>query len=62
MSEKEGMSVPEFAKRWGISRSLAYQLVKNGDLRAIRLGKRLIIPVAEIERLLVVGNEKGTSA
>lgn len=37
----------------GISRALGYKLIKDGTIKAVRLGKRrLLIPVAELERLL----------
>jgi excisionase family DNA binding protein len=36
----------------GISRGLAYELVRRGDLRAIRLGRRLVVPMKAIDELL----------
>lgn len=47
------VSVEEMAARLGISRSVAYQLVKEPDFPAIRVGgRRLIIPVKSLERWL----------
>jgi excisionase family DNA binding protein len=34
------MTVPEFAKRVGIPRSLAYRLIKTGEIPAVRLGEK----------------------
>lgn len=50
--QKATMSVTEFAKWIGISRSLAYQLVKTGEVPAIRLSGRWLIPVAEAQAFL----------
>jgi excisionase family DNA binding protein len=36
----------------GISRSLAYELSARGELPALRLGGRLVIPRAHLEALL----------
>jgi len=36
----------------GISRGHAYELVRRGDIPAIRLGRRLVVPVRAIEVLL----------
>ena len=45
-------SVPEVAVILGIGRSTAYALVKRGDLTALRVGGRVVIARAEIDRLL----------
>ena len=45
------LSVPEAAEIPGISRSLAYQLVRKGDLPAQRVGGRILIPMWAIDRL-----------
>ena len=50
--QRATMSVAEFAKWIGISRSLAYQLVKTGKIPAIRLSGRWLIPIADAEALL----------
>ncbi len=44
--------VPDAAKILGIGRNQAYERVRCGDLRSIRMGKRLLIPKVEIERIL----------
>lgn len=38
------MTVEEAAEMLGISRGLAYELVRRGDLPALRLGRRLVVP------------------
>lgn len=46
------LTVPEVARRLGISRGLAYQLARRGELPVLRLGKRLVIPRKAFDRLL----------
>jgi len=41
----------EFAASLGISFDTAYRAAKAGRLRTIRFGKRLLVPVEEIERI-----------
>ena len=36
----------------GIGRSTLYELVRSGDVRSVRLGKRIVIPITVIEALL----------
>jgi len=35
----------------GISKHTLRRMVKNGTLRAARIGSRIVIPIAELERL-----------
>jgi excisionase family DNA binding protein len=48
------ISVEEAAHRLGIARSTAYQYVRTGHLPSVRLGARLLVPIAALERLLSV--------
>ncbi|MBK9165835.1 MAG: helix-turn-helix domain-containing protein [Bryobacterales bacterium] len=50
--QKQTVSVEEFAAVMGIGRNLAYRSVERGDVRAVKIGKRIVIPRAEVERLL----------
>jgi excisionase family DNA binding protein len=47
-------TVAEAAKMLGISRAHGYDLVASGELAHVRLGRRVVIPVRVIERLLEV--------
>lgn len=50
--ERETINVEEFAARAGISRGTAYEAIRRGDVRSIRLGpRRIVIPTSEVERL-----------
>jgi len=45
--------VPEAARLLGISRNLAYDLVRTRELPAVRVGeRRLLIPVAALKQWL----------
>ena len=57
-AEKLTLSIAEAAAVLGISRNLAYELARRGELPGvIRLGqKRLVVSRAAIERLLQGGN------
>lgn len=46
------ISVEEAAMILGISRGAAYANAKSGALPTIRLGKRLLVPKAALEKLL----------
>ena len=46
------MSVTEVAEVLGISRTTAYECVRTGDLPAIRLGGRIVVPTQAIDDLL----------
>jgi excisionase family DNA binding protein len=48
------VSVPDAAVLLGISRAHAYELVARGELPHLRLGRRVVIPRAALESLLVV--------
>ncbi len=38
----------------GIGRNLAYKLVRTGEIRSIKVGRRMIIPKKEIVRFLTL--------
>ena len=46
------LTVTEAAAVLGISRTHAYELVARGELPALRLGRRIVIPRRSLERLL----------
>jgi excisionase family DNA binding protein len=50
--ERLTMSVDDAAEVLGISRSLAYELVRKGELPSLRLGRRLVVPVRAVEALV----------
>ena len=50
--ERLVVSVPEAAMLLGISRTHAYELIARGELPSIRLGRRILVPVRPLLRLL----------
>lgn len=52
-TEKLTLTVEEMGERLGISRSVAYQLVREKDFPVIRISeRRLIIPIKSLEKWL----------
>ena len=45
-------TVEEAAKLLGISRSFAYEAVQRGDIPSMRIGKRILVPKAALQRFL----------
>lgn len=43
-NEPDVLTVPEAAKLLRIGKNQAYELVRNGRLGAIKLGKKIIVP------------------
>jgi excisionase family DNA binding protein len=50
-------TVDEAAKVLRIGRSMAYNAVKSGDIRSIKIGRRLLVPTAAIRELLTQGSD-----
>jgi excisionase family DNA binding protein len=46
------MSVSEAAKKLGIARNSLYEGIKRGEVPCIRIGKRILIPIAALEKKL----------
>ena len=50
-------SVEEAAKVLHIGRTQAYRAVKAGQIRSIRIGKRVLVPTSAIRQLLEGGTD-----
>jgi len=46
------VTVDEAARILGISRNSAFRAVRSGELPAIRIGRRLLVPRAQVTELL----------
>ena len=55
--EPATMSVHAAAARMGISPSAAYRAVHKGEIPAIRIGRRFLVPIAKLHLLLGLSNE-----
>ena len=61
MTKKRVMTVDEAAEALGLSRNSAYEAVKRGDIPTIRIGRRIIVPIAALERLLETAEQGAAS-
>ena len=52
-------SVPEAARLLGIGRDAAYAAAARGEIPTLRLGRRLVVPLAQLESLLGGGDKSG---
>jgi excisionase family DNA binding protein len=51
-SRRGTLSVAQAAEELGVSRSYAYELIHEGILPHLRLGRRIVIPVSALDRML----------
>jgi len=52
--EAKTMSVPAAGRKYfGLGRNGSYEAAKRGDLPVIKIGRRLRVPVVQLERMLV---------
>jgi Helix-turn-helix domain len=56
--KSQTVSVPEAGRILGIGRNAAYDAAKRGELPVLKFGKRLVVPVLALERLLAAGTAK----
>lgn len=54
-AKSRGLSIHEVAERLGVSADLVRDEIAAGRLVARRVGRRVLIPSSEIERILVAG-------
>lgn len=52
-------TVEEAAALLGISRPTAYEAVKTGSIPHIKIGRRILIPVAALEKMLADATGRG---
>lgn len=52
-TEKLVLTVPEAGALLGVSRAHAYLMVKMGQIPVIKLGRRIVVPKAALEKMLV---------
>lgn len=52
------INVEEAGEMLGISRRSAYRAAANGDLPALRIGRRLVVPTAQLLELLGMSEER----
>ena len=52
MPERLTLSVEEAAHVLGIGRGLAYEMARTGRIPVIRMGRRMVVPRAQLEAML----------
>ena len=60
-TDRRAMTVTQAANMLGISRALAYELVRRHELPAIHLGRRIIVPRHAIDTMLEGWNDDEAS-
>ena len=58
MSERLTCTVGEAARAIGVSRNLAYELVRRGDLRTVRVGRRILVARNALREFPGLGQEQ----
>jgi len=43
---------PEFARTIGLGRNAVYAAAQRGDFKVLKIGGRILVPKAEVDRLL----------
>jgi excisionase family DNA binding protein len=54
-TERKTLSVKEAAKVLGVGVNQAYEAIHRGEIPAVRIGKRILVPVAALEQKLAGG-------
>jgi len=52
MATRDTFTVDEVAERLGIGRNAAYDAIRRGELPALRIGRRIVVPRAALDRML----------
>lgn len=55
MPEPLLLSQEEAAKRWNVSVKTVYRAIRRGEIQTVKFGVKVMIPVAEVERLAASG-------
>lgn len=51
--KKLTLSIPEVAKLLSIGRNSAYEAARRGELPIVIIGRRILVPIAALERMLL---------
>ena len=50
--ERQTLTVAEAARLLGIGRNTAYEAIRRRQIPSVRVGKRILVPLAALERML----------
>lgn len=51
-AKRLAVSVSEAAAMLGLGRDLAYEAVRTGEIPSIKIGRRVLVPLAALEKML----------
>ena len=51
-SSRRTITITEVAKLLGIGRNQAYEAARRGEIPVIKIGKRMLVPLVALERML----------
>jgi excisionase family DNA binding protein len=51
-ADRKTLTILEAANALGIGRNAAYEAARRGEIPTIRIGKRLLVPLVALERML----------
>lgn len=49
---RQTLTIPETARALGIGRNQGYEAARRGEIPTVKIGKRLLVPLIALERLL----------
>ncbi len=52
--EQTTVTVPDAGELLGLSRNAAYKAAQRGDIPTLRFGRKIVVPTAELRRMLGV--------
>ena len=61
-SRRLTITIPEAAKKLGVGRNQAYTAAKTGQIPVIKVGNRILVPVAALENKLLNASGSGGKA
>ena len=61
MQDRKVLNVAEVAVVLGLSRNATYEAVRRGEIPAIRIGRRILVPVRALDDALSLGQEEGAT-
>jgi excisionase family DNA binding protein len=54
MSDCLTISVPEAGRRLGVGKNASYDAARRGEIPVIRIGRRMVVPVAALDQMMKV--------
>jgi len=58
LDSRTTLTIEEISLTLGIGRNTAYQAVRTGEIPSIRIGRRILVPVAAFEKMLLEAGRK----